>query len=428
MNNKTLLVVLIICGLILSGLALRDGELLILAVPFMVYLIFGILQSPSEIDLTAARRIDRPSIAAEKTAQTRIEITNRGKPFVNLALEDPVSESITIQDGQTKQRLALPAGGSTELKYEFGGKRGVYSWNTIRARASDPFGLFELESDIPASGDIRVFPTPLQIRQVTPKPRHTLHAAGPIPARQAGAGIDFWGIREYRPGDSLRRLNWRLAARRSRKLFTNEYEREEIADYGLILDARKFSGTDTLEEELFEYSISAAAALSENYLKAGNRLSLLIFGDSIVSVYPGYGKHQLNKVQSTLARARLGANFPFSYLEYLPTRLFPARSSIVIFSTVNPRDLDIYARLLSFGYEVLLISPDPVDYASRMLPQTQTNSLAVRAARVERNIQLKKLLKMGVQVIDWPVNQPLETIIRKTTLKMGHRRNFQVKA
>jgi uncharacterized protein (DUF58 family) len=424
MNNKTLLVVLIICGLILSGLVIRDGKLLVLAVPFLVYLIVGILQSPNEIDLAAVRTIDRPSIATEQITEARIEINNQGKTLVNLYLKDPSPPSISIQEGQTNQRLSLSTGETSEIEYKFGGKRGVYSWETIHAYASDPFGLFELESQIPAPGDIRVFPTPIQIRPVTPKPRYTLHAAGPIPARLAGAGIDFWGIREYRPGDSLRRLNWRLAARRTRKLFTNEYEREEIADYGLIIDARKFSSADKLEEELFEYSISAAAALSENYLKTGNRLSLLIFGDSIVSVYPGYGKHQLNKVQAALARARLGTNFPFTYLEYLPTRLFPARSLIVIFSTVNPRDLDIYARLISFGYEVLLISPDPVDYTSRMLPPTEPHSLAARAARVERTIQLKQLLKMGVQVIDWQVDQPLETIIRKTTVKMGHRRNI----
>jgi uncharacterized protein (DUF58 family) len=424
MNNKSLLVVLIICGLILSGLVIRDGNLLILAIPFLVYLIIGILQAPSEINLFAVRTMDKPRIAAEQAAETHIEIKNQGKSLVNLYLTDSIPASLTIQEGQVNQRLSLAAGETTELEYKFIAQRGVYSWNTIQAYASDPFGLFGLKSDLPASGEIRVLPTPMQIRPVTPKPRYTLHASGPIPARLAGAGIDFWGIREYRPGDSLRRLNWRLAARNSQKLFTNEYEREEIADYGLILDARSFSNSGSIEEELFEYSVSAAATLSENYLKAGNRVSLLIFGDSIVSVYPGYGKHQLNKVQSTLARAKLGTNFPFSYLEYLPTRLFPTRSLIVIFSTVNSRDLDIYARLISFGYEVLLISPDPVEFTSRMLPSSEINSLASRAARVERVIQLKQLMKMGVKVIDWQVDQPLETIIHKTTVKMGHRRNI----
>jgi uncharacterized protein (DUF58 family) len=424
MNNKSLLVVLIISGLILSGLVIRDGNLLILAIPFLVYLIIGILQSPEEVNLIAARTIDKPSITAQQIAETYIEIKNQGNTLANLYLKDSIPASMNIDEGRADKRLSLAAGGSTEIEYQFTAARGVYSWNTIQARASDPFGLFELKNDLPASGEIRVLPIQMQIRPVTPKPRYTLHAAGPIPARLAGAGIDFWGIREYRPGDSLRRLNWRLAARKSRKLFTNEYEREEIGDYGLILDARNFSHPGSIEEELFEYSVSAAASLSENFLKAGNRVSLLIFGDSIVSVYPGYGKHQLNKVQSTLARAKLGSNFPFNYLEYLPTRLFPTRSMIVIFSTVNPRDLDIYAKLISFGYEVLLISPDPFDFASRMLPPTEINSLASRAASVERVSQLKQLLKIGVRVIDWQVNQPLETIIHKTTIKMGHRRNI----
>lgn len=424
MNNKSLLLILIIFGLILAGLFLKDGKLFVLTIPFVIFLVAGILQAPSEIKLIARRSIENPRVIAQEITESFIEIKNQGNTLANLYLNDHLFPSMTIQGGERDQRLSMAPGEITNINYKFSAERGIYTWKSISARASDPFGLFELKHEIPAGGEIRVTPAQMLIRPVTPKPRYTIHAAGPIPARLAGSGIDFWGIREYRPGDSLRRLNWRLAARKSRKLFTNEYERQEIADFGLILDARKFSHSNNLEEELFEYSVSAAAALSENYLKAGNRVSLLIFGDSIVSLYPGYGKHQLNKVQSTLARAKLGSNFPFSYLEYLPTRLFPSRSMIVIFSTVHTRDLNIYAKLVSFGYEVLLISPDPVEHTARNLPETEINTLAARAARIERVVQLKKLLKMGVKVIDWQVNQPLETIIRKTTVKMGHTRNI----
>jgi uncharacterized protein (DUF58 family) len=104
--------------------------------------------------------------------------------------------------------------------------------------------------------------------------------------------------------------------------------------------------------------------------------------------------------------------------------MFPSRSIIVMFSALDSRDSETYARLRSFGYDVLLISPDPVDYVSRMLPQTEINALAVRAARVERIVHLKRLTKMGVQVIDWQVNQPLEAIINATTRNLAHRRNI----
>ena len=56
--------------------------------------------------------------------------------------------------------------------------------------------------------------------------------------------MSFWGVREYQMGDSLRHINWKIAARRmiaarqAQELFTNEFEQERIADVGLILDAR----------------------------------------------------------------------------------------------------------------------------------------------------------------------------------------------
>lgn len=425
MNNKSLLIVLMICGLILSSLIVRNGRLLLLALPFLVYLIIGVFQSPGEITLVAQRVIDKPSVIAQEPIETHIVIKNQGKDLVNLCLDDPVFPSMTILDGQVQQRLSLSAGESTELNYVFGAARGIYSWNAIHASASDPFGLFEIERDIHAFAEILVRPAPMKLSHISLKPRSTLHAAGPILANLAGSGTDFFGIREYMTGDSLRRLNWRLTARHPRKLFTNEYEREEIADFGLILDARKLTDANEMEKALFENSICAAASLSEIFLNAGNRVALLIFGETITSLFPGYGKKQLNLVLRNLARAAQGSNLPFSYLEYFPARLFPSRSIIVMFSTLDFRDLETYARLRSFGYDVLLISPDPVDYISRMLPLTGINTLAVRAARVERIIHLKRLMKMGVQVIDWQVNQSLEAIIQKTTRSLVYRRNIQ---
>jgi uncharacterized protein (DUF58 family) len=425
MNNKSFVVVLIISGLILSTLIVRDGKPLLLAVPFLIYLMIGILQTPSEITLVAERVIDKPSVAAHEPVEVRVIIENRGHDLVNLHLDDSLFPTMTTVAGQIQQRLLLPAKGMTELRYVFSAARGVYSWNTIHASAGDPFGLFEFKRDIPAFAGVVIRPAPMKLQHITFKPRSTLYATGSIAAGLAGPGIDFFGTREYRTGDSLRWINWRLAARHPRKFFTNEYEREEIADFGIILDARKLTDADEMEGALFESSICAAAALSEIFLKAGNRVALLIFGEVITSLFPGYGKRQLNLVLQNLAGATQGSNLSFRYLEYFPTRLFPSRSVIVMFSPVTPRDLGTYARLRSFGYDILLISPDSVDYSARTLPATEINALAVRAARVERIILLKRLIKMGVQVIDWQIDRPLGTVFNEVAGNFTRRRNIQ---
>lgn len=392
--------------------------------PFLTYLIMGVMQAPGDLTVIAERSISKPSVIAQELFETRVIIKNQGNTLVNLCLEDMLFPSMTLLDGKARHRLLLKAGEITELNYASHAERGVYSWKTIHACASDPLGLFEIEQDIPALGEILVRPAPIPIHSLLLKPSSTLHAAGPISARLTGSGTDFWGIREYRTGDSLRRLNWRLTARHQHRLFTNEYEREETADFGLILDARKITNDDAMEQVLFEYSVSATASLSENFLKKGNRVALLIFGESITTLFPGYGKRQLNLVLRNLARARLGKNLPLDYLEYFPVRLFPSRSQVVIISAVDARDLETYARLRAFGYDVLLISPDPIDYAARMLPVAEINTLAIRAARVERAIQLKRLLKIGVEVIDWQVTKSLDATIQDSARHMIHRRNI----
>ncbi len=171
----------------------------------------------------------------------------------------------------------LQAGENAVFKYTFQSERGVFAWKTIRAKVSDPFGLIETELDLPAEAKIQVHPELNKFRPFPLRPQRTLHSAGSIPARLGGSGTDFWGVREYHPGDPLRRLDWRLTARHPHKFFTKEFEQEEIADIGLILDARQKTDLRIGEDSLFEHAARATASLAEVFLRQGNRVSLLVY-------------------------------------------------------------------------------------------------------------------------------------------------------
>ncbi|MBN1266018.1 MAG: DUF58 domain-containing protein [Anaerolineales bacterium] len=415
MNRKSYVLILILSGLILSALIFRNGELLLLASIFLVYLLFGVAQTPGNISLEASRDITMPGITTGESVELILTIRNQGGELKNLCLQDPLFPGMTVLEGFPNQRTALAAGETTRLNYKITASRGIYTWKTMRAVASDPLGLFEYEMEIPASGTLMVRPDPPPIRPIQLRPKATLPTAGPIAARKAGSGTDFWGIREYHAGDSLRRINWHWTARNPRKLFTNEFEREEIADYGLILDARRLTSSEEVENAIFEHSVNAAAALGKNFLRNGNRVSLLVYGKHVRTAFPGYGKHQRDKLLRQLAGAKLSEEFPFTSIDSFPTKLFPARSFLVIFSIYDDRDRLTYAQLRSHGYSVLLISPDPIDFTAGILPDTKVNSLAARAARIERVFHFNCLLKLGINVIDWQVDEPLEPLIRKTS-------------
>lgn len=423
MNNRLFCILLVICGLLLTSLLLMNGKLLLLAVPFLAYLFIGALQAPTDISLTASRFIDQPSVTALEYVQNRLSITNNGNSLVDLTLRDSQFPSLKLLHGQRDQRITMPSGQTIELAYVFKAERGLYTWKSLQACASDSFGLFEIKKELPAKAELAVRPESMRLDRAPLMPQFTLHTPGLIPVHLSGSSTDFLGVREYQTGDPLRRLNWRLAARHPRQVFTNEYEREEIADFGLILDARKLTRMDSVEGELFENSIRAAASLSEIFLKDGNRVALLVFGETLESLLPGYGKKQLNRILGCLARAKLGSHISFGYLEYFPTRLFPSRSYLVVISTLGPRDHETYARLRSAGYEVLLISPNPIPSTRLQLHSSDVRDLAIRAAQIERVIELKRLMKLGVHVIDWKVTEPFETVLQRATRYWVRRRN-----
>ena len=276
---------------------------------------------------------------------------------------------MNLVDGSLEQRFTIHSNEKVELRYTFNAPRGRYQWSNVRLTASDPFGLFEKTLELPAEAHTLVLPEPHKLDRIKFRPRPNIRAAGPNLSRLPGSGIDFWGVREYHPGDFLRAIHWRLAARHPRSFYSKEFEREEMADIGILLDARLAANPYHGADNLFEYSVQAAAALAKNFLSAGNRVSMLVLSDRLVRVFPGYGKRQLVRILDQLAGCTLGERVTFETLKYLPVRLFPSHSVIVIISSLLTQDFDTIARLRAEGYQLLLVSPNPVQWAAMDPPR-----------------------------------------------------------
>jgi uncharacterized protein (DUF58 family) len=421
MNNKTLLLLVIILGMLLIALMTKNGDLAWMALPFLVYLAVGILQAPNpnSVHLDAARKLNETMLEGKSTVEMEITVSNNGGVLDNLFLFDPLPEGIQITNGYPRQRLALRSGEDVIMHYSCSGYRGQYSWKIIRAIASDPLGLFETEISLPATADHFVAPEYSKFQRLNIYPSGTLHSPGPIPARLAGSGTDFFGVREYHPGDSLRWLDWRLIARHPHQYFTKEFEQEEIADIGLILDARQKSYLQLDGKNLFEYAISAVSSLAEVFLQRGHRVSMVALNKNIVTIYPGYGKRQLNRIFRCLSTMSVGTNSTISRLDTLPLRIFSRHALMIIISPWINDDVPFFRRLRASGYQVLLISPDPVEFSASLYAKDPVNQLAVRATRLERRLKLREITQLQIKVIDWPVNLSLYPLVRDA---IGHTR------
>jgi uncharacterized protein (DUF58 family) len=210
------------------------------------------------------------------------------------------------------------------------------------------------------------------------------------------------------------------SARYPDSLFITEFEQERVADVGLILDARHQSDARGAEGSLFEQAIRATASLADTFLSAGNRVGLFIYGAYLDWTLPGYGKVQRQRILQALARAELGEGEVFETLEHLPTRLFPARSQLVLVSPLLKEDPDLLIRLRAHGYRLLVISPDPVAFERQGLAASREVELATRLAHLERSILLDKLRQADIRVVNWPVDTPFAEAAHAALGRVGH--------
>jgi len=401
----------LVYGLLLAALATRRAEAAWMAAPLLTALAFGLLRAPAPgtIRLSARRSVRRDPGGA---VEVSIAVRNDGRAPVHLRLSDPPPPTLGEISGATRTRALLSVGEEAALAYTLRAPRGQFLWRSVQATTADPLGMVEEHLRLPAPAEFHLLPEAPRLRPIPLRPGRTLPSPGSIPARVGGSGTEFFGVREYQVGDSLRWLDWRLTARHPGRLFTKEFEQEQIADVGLVLDARGAVEHRVGEESLFEHSVRAAASLAATFLRQGNRVSLLALGEPEMRIYPGVGRVQLQRILSCLAGVRVAADRWAHDPGHSFARLFPARSILVVLTPLVVDGASFLLRLKAHGRQVLLVSPDPVEFGAGAEPPDPISRLALRAARVERQLALRAIAQRRITVIDWRVDRPLHPLIR----------------
>ncbi len=394
--------------LIVFGLLFKSAFVLALALPLVVYLLVGLWKSPESLDLQIARSLSAGRIQLDQEVTVTLTVVNHGGNLDEVLLEDLLPEELEVAAGSNQRLVSLPAGGSATWTYTARGKRGYYRLHSVRATALELFGLGLASITSHTDGQLFVLPPVLHLRRVSIRPRQTRVYSGIIPARQGGSGIEFFDVREYQMGDSPRAINWRATARHPQGLYSNDYEQERVVDVGIILDGRRHTN-EFGARSIFEHSVMATAALADAFLGQGNRVGVLFYGQQIHWTLPGYGKVQKERILHDLSLVEPGEWEAFSEL-YIPKRLFPSHSQLVLVSPLVPDDFHTLAELRANGYAVLVVSPNPVSFEESGLPASEAVKMASRIIRLKRAAFLRHLMGIGIQVVDWDVSLPFETV------------------
>ena len=92
--------------------------------------------------------------------------------------------------------------------------RGVYSGGEVVVESGAPFGLFHGRRRIRAASQTVIYPRTFDVAALPQSVSLSAEQGDPseAPTLLRGHGGEFWGIREYRPGDPARLVAWRRSA------------------------------------------------------------------------------------------------------------------------------------------------------------------------------------------------------------------------
>ncbi|MGZ9226565.1 MAG: DUF58 domain-containing protein [Anaerolineales bacterium] len=417
--SRSLFLGLLTYGLVLAGIGTVHGEFIALALPLVAYLLLGYVQAPEKIRLEATRHLSAERVPPNSEIEVTVTVTNQGSSLEEILLVDILPAGLTVRSTPAfplrtnRHLLKLKKGETYTFAYTVSGPRGAYVFDALHAMISDPLSVSRSSVRVEAKGRLFVLPPVTRIRQVAIRPRRTRVYAGTIPARAGGAGTDFFGVREYQPGDPPSAINWRTSARSLDKFYANEFQQERVADVGIVLDGRLRTNEFASGHTLFEYSVQAAGSLADALLNQGNRVGLLVYASFLRWTFPGYGKIQRERILHALANARTGESQVFADLVHLPSRLFPPESQIVLVSPLSEDDLMPLVQLRAQGYEVMVVSPNPVQFELSYLPSNETNQLAGRVVHMERTLLLQRMGRAGIHVLDWDVTEPFDLLVKR---------------
>jgi uncharacterized protein (DUF58 family) len=241
--------------------------LYILAYGVIAVVLTATFLAPRRLRLVAERTGLFPRAQQGDRLEVTIDIVAQ-KSLSSFHVEEQVPEQLGSSLRMPVSRVSPSQGFSYTYSLQCT-RRGAYTIGPLVAITQDPIGVSQRQTVLAEPFELLVHP---RVARVSDRPLTRLYEDPPIRppvSKPWPSGMEFYGMREYRGGDDLRRIVWRASARTGR-LMVSEAEQGITDHITIVLDTDRGSHTrDGEVSESFEYAVSAAASLGVRHLAEG---------------------------------------------------------------------------------------------------------------------------------------------------------------
>lgn len=282
---------------------------------------------------------------------------------------------------------------------------GAIQWPAQPARIAGPLGLAWWSVRLQGTDHSTVVPAMLELNESA----SGAAAAGTRISRVIGPGAHVEQLRDYRPGDPLRVIDWRATARR-RQLVSRDFAEDQHLDVIMVLDVGRSSRILCGELDRLGHYANAAARMAQHVVAQDDRIGLMLFGDAPLAVVPPTRGHagvmRVRELLSGIQSQNTDSNVIHAAAQVL--KRVHQRSLIVLLTDIDDASsegqLAAALRLLQprhFPFVVGLSELDPALIADQA-PQAWLDpwlSLAAAHALSQRERGIRALRATGAQVM-----------------------------
>jgi len=261
-------------------------------------LVSGVVSGGAMMGLSV-QRILPDHAAVDEPLVIRYELTNRKLllPCFGLIVSELDGNQKHALRGRP-QGFVLHVGPRARVQGEamgFARRRGPVQFDRIEVATTFPFGILRKSIIISQPGRVVVCPKLMRLSRRKLAGICSRDVAGSQASGESGGSEEFYGLREYRPGDSIKLIDWKHSAR-ANDLVRRELTRLTPPKLSVLLDLRNPEEPSTAAVEL---AISFAASLICDAHLAGFEVGLEVAGVEC----PSFGVHPSRMHRTRLLHA-----------------------------------------------------------------------------------------------------------------------------
>jgi uncharacterized protein (DUF58 family) len=380
---------------ILGGIGFAAGSVAVIALGALIFCTGGAARFWSRVSLervTYNRTLSEHHLFAGESVDITMIIENQKLlpvPWVEVRETLPRGmgrQSIRTQPGSSPGTEVLvratALGANDRLEWPItlrAMRRGYFRVGPTRLRSGDLFGFFEREEEPPGRPDgIVVYPLTYAL------PDLGLDSIRPFGDTRGGIRIyedpvRVIGVRDYQPGDPIKRIDWNATARLGRlesKLYEPSRSQAIVIALNIPTFEQAWQGSDPV---LLERGISVAASVARWAGEGGASLGLVANGsfpdaDRTIRIGAGRRPDQLNRVLEALAMITAFSTSSMATDLLDPRHPLPAGSTVVMIAAVMPDELaGTLHRLRGDGHIVHVLKTSNTPWAANLdrIPVTE---------------------------------------------------------